>query len=218
MSRIGFSSCGRAWRVFAYLAFLAPWPAAAQDAAVPAGSWAAAKDASVVPHFADGWGGVSEPELRGAIQQALWPADIARLADDYLRLYPYQPWATSVADLRQRAQQTARLLRRSDVQLFRTAFTPVSHGAPAAEELRLAALGDRAAVLRLALQAQQTVGKEWQSIGWLQYASMLGSEEAAYALALHFRRESQPLLASLYEARAIEMGFVPPQSLDHIRR
>jgi TPR repeat protein len=54
--------------------------------------------------------------------------------------------------------------------------------------------------------------------GWLQYATMLGNRDASYELAVHYRRQDQPVLASLYETRAIEMGYNPPRWLDHVRK
>jgi hypothetical protein len=47
---------------------------------------------------------------------------------------------------------------------------------------------------------------------------MLGDEKANYELALHYRREAQPVLAAQYEARAVELGFTPPRALDHVRK
>lgn len=57
-----------------------------------------------------------------------------------------------------------------------------------------------------------------RALGWLQYAAALGSEDAAYALALHYRRDAQPLLAARYESRAAELGLQPPPALDHLRK
>ena len=215
----------QSWFALGCMALLTPLLAVAQGVAPP-GPDRAATDAVPIPRYLqDGANLRSDPSadafeaaLRDAVQQALWPADILRLADDYLRLFPRQPWAEHAAVLRERAQYTATLLRRGDVQLFRGAFAPMPGRGAATHDLRLAALGDQAAVLRLARQTQQADGNIWRQVGWLQYGSLLGSEEAAYALALHYRRESQPLLAAQYENRAIDMGFVPPPSLDNVRK
>jgi len=187
---------------------------AAPSAVVAALAPAAGRPADVLPASEP-----TEPALREALQQALWPADIVRLAADYLRLYPQQAAAAEVAALHQRAQRSAQLLRRSDVQLFRAAFAPPAEGAALADDLRRAALGDAAAALRQAQRALPAdAGNRRRQVGWLQYAASLGSEQAAYALALHYRRESQPLLAAQYEARAVDLGFVPPPALDHQRK
>lgn len=159
-----------------------------------------------------------EPLLRLAVQQALWPADIVRLCAEYLRLYPQAPWAGDADQIRQRALVTADLLRQADVQLFRSAFDRPPADLAGTDDLRLAALGDPAAALRVALRVSVHGGSLRRHLGWLQYAAGLGSDEAAYALALHYRRDAQPLLAARYEAQAIALGFQPPPALGHRRR
>ena len=190
------------------LAALLGWHAAGQ--ATSAVSNAAAMAAS-------GAAG-SEAGLRQALLAATWPGDLVRLADDYLRQFPQHPDAAAAADIRRRAAVTARLLHTGEVQLFRPAFAlPSGQGLPA-EELRQAALGDAAAAWRLARQMRETPGTASAQIGWLQLASALGHERAAYELALHFRRQAQPLLASIYEQRALALGHSAPAALDHARK
>ena len=159
-----------------------------------------------------------EPTLRQGVQQALWPADIVRLADAYLGRFAAQPWAAEARALRQQAEPAAHLLLRPEVQLFRSAFVAAPADDPAAVDLRLAALGDRAAALRLAQPSPQMQAGSKRQLGWLQFAAALGSEQAAYALALHYRRAAQPLLAAQHEAQALALGHVPPVSLDHTRK
>ena len=55
-------------------------------------------------------------------------------------------------------------------------------------------------------------------VGWMQYAAALGHAEASYELAVWYRKSSLPALAAPYEARAEELGFKPPPTLDHIRK
>ena len=55
-------------------------------------------------------------------------------------------------------------------------------------------------------------------MGCLQLAAGQGNGRAAYALALHFRRQSQPLLASLYAQRAVQLGLPMLPALDHARK
>ena len=81
--------------------------------------------------------------------------------------------------------------------------------------LRLAALGDPAASRSGCRRGMAAAARH---VGWLQFAARLGSDEAACALALHYRRDAQPLRAARREARAIELGFQPPPALDHRRR
>ena len=52
----------------------------------------------------------------------------------------------------------------------------------------------------------------------MQYAAALGNGIASYDLALYYRRLDQPLLAAQYEARARDLGYTPPPSLDNTRK
>lgn len=164
----------------------------------------------------------SEGALRQELQQAVWPADIVRLADQYLSRYPSAAWAGSASALRERAGMTMVVLKRNDVRLYRSAFQPASDASAIQDDVRRAALGDIAAAVRLAHLHQRGEAGMAQDmnryVGWLQYASMLGDDRASYELALHFRREAQPVLAAKYEARAVELGFTPPRDLDHVRK
>ena len=162
-----------------------------------------------------------ESALRHDLQQALWPADIVRLANDYLSRYPDSPSARSVGAMRDQAHDAMRVLSRNDVRLYRSAFNPPQESATLIEELRRAALGDRDAAVRLAHLHQRSGANDTDAsryVGWLQFAAMLGNERASYELALHYRRLNQPVLAAKYEARAVELGYVPPNSLDHNRK
>lgn len=157
----------------------------------------------------------SEAALREQLQQALWPADIVAAAERYLQRYPQSPFAVQARQWRGQAEFGSRVLAERDVRLYRSAFQPETAPPQPRDELRRAALGDRAAAVRLAHEARQDTPRY---LGWLQYAARLGDERASYELALHYRREAQPVLAAVYEARAVELGFVPPRDLDHVRK
>jgi len=168
-----------------------------------------------------------EAALRESLATALWPGDIVRLADQYRQRYPDGPAAASATLWRERAAESQRVLSRNDVRLHRAAFSPASADAsdPTVSDLRQAALGDREAAVRLARQYQHAkrAGADGDAmanryVGWLQYASQLGSERASYELALHFRRDAQPVLASKYENLALALGYQPPVALDNIRK
>ncbi|HMC14681.1 MAG TPA: hypothetical protein VKI18_03550 [Albitalea sp.] len=182
-----------------------------------AGFWLVVTQAQGVP---------SESALRQEVEQALWPTDIAELATDYMRLYPANPGGSWARELRDKARVAMKALNSEDVKLYKSAFqphrVPASAPANANEELRKAALGDKDAALRVAKiyeHPDAQPGPELDRyVGWLQFASRLGNEKAAYELALHYRRQNQPVLAAKYEARAIELGFTPPPALDHIRK
>lgn len=164
----------------------------------------------------------SEAELRQRIEQAAWPADIVRLTDEYRVRFPRSGWVGNAEALRARAADTMRVLEDKDVRLYRGAFTPVQPDARTSDDTRRAALGDKDAAVRLAHANQQ--GRDGVApnlnryVGWLQYASRLGHDIASYELAVYFRREAQPVLASRYEARAVELGYTLPRELDHFRK
>jgi TPR repeat protein len=163
----------------------------------------------------------TESLLRQQLQQALWPAEIVRLADQYLSRFPDGPANAEAINARSQAQQAQRVLSRNDVRLYRSAFQPAGDSR-VQDELRRAALADREAAVRIAhwhQRGEQGVASDQNRyVGWLQYAAMLGDQRASYELALHYRRDSQPVLAAQYEARAVELGFTPPRDLDHVRK
>jgi TPR repeat protein len=164
----------------------------------------------------------TEASLRAEVQQAVWPADIVALSSQYLARYPRTAWADTCVGLREQAGAAMRALGTKDVQLYRNAFLAVGESSATSTEARQAALGDQAAALRLAhiyLHGENGVASDLNRyVGWLQYATKLGNRDASYELAVHYRRQDMPVLASQYEARAIEMGYNPPRWLDHVRK
>lgn len=180
---------------------------------------AAAMAMCVIPTAVSAVEAVAADELasRAELQALTWPGDVVRRADDYLRRYPDSPWRPSAEVMRQGAQDAMRALSRNDVVLFRSAFSTDLQDDAAATMLRRAAVGDKDAALQLAHQAQRA-SDSTRYVGWLQFAASLGHERASYELALHYRRQDQPAIASRYEARAIEMGYEMPTWLDHRRK
>lgn len=162
--------------------------------------------------------GAGEAALRGQLNEATWPAEIVRLAEDYLQRFPAGPAAAQARLLHDRAGQAAQAIARSEVKLYRGAFEPPHATPDTRRELRRAALGDPDAAWRIARASPHDGGDDHRYVGWLQFAAMLGSDGASYELALHYRRRGQPALAARYEARAIELGFTPPPALDHVRK
>lgn len=162
-----------------------------------------------------------ELALRQAVLQALWPADMVQLTNQYLQVYPRGPGAELARSWQKRAADSMRVLNRKDVQLYRSAFQGPGEAAPLNDEIREAALGNPVAALRVAHQYKRGDGvavDEKRYVGWLQFASVLGSDAASYELALYFREQDQPALAAQYEARAVSLGYNPPLALDHIRK
>ena len=159
----------------------------------------------------------AEGARRAAVERANWPADVVRMADDYLGRHAGSPWAPEITQRRERAIVAAEALRRHDVMLFRQAFVDAAaEDAHAQADARLAAIGDRPAIRRLADQAAALGSPRY--VGWLQYAMRLGDDEAAYALARHYRRLDQPVLAQVYESEALALGYEPPPALSHARK
>ena len=115
-----------------------------------------------------------------------------------------------------------RVLGGKEVRLYRADFEIQDAPAGAREEVRRAALGDKDAALRLAHLYDSGDGGVARDlnryVAWLQYAAALGNGPASYELAVHYRGQDQPALAAPYEARAEELGYQAPSSLDHIRK
>lgn len=168
-------------------------------------------------------GSPEEGRLRLAVEQAVWPADIVRLSHQYLSEFPEGPAAGAARAWQREAADVMRVLERGDVQLYRGAFDDALVTSKGAQgDLRLAGLGDQQAAQRLAqryLKGSDGLPQDTNRyVGWLQFASVLGSGAASYELALHYRKQDQPVLAAQYEARALSLGHVPPPALDHFRK
>lgn len=148
-----------------------------------------------------------------ALEAACWPADVAKLADEFLKHHAGSRLAASAQVAREGAREAMQILRRNDVRLFKSAFQP-NEQAPLGE-LAKAGRGDKDAAARIARRHERGSARYE---GWLQYAAALGNGIASYELALHYRRVEQPLLAAQYESRARELGYTPPPSLDNSRK
>jgi hypothetical protein len=179
---------------------------------------AAAAAAAAPPRFVDR----SDEQDFARLEAALWPPEVARLAAEYLQKHPKSPLAGSAQVAREGAAEAAQILRRNDIRLFRSAFQ-LPPGSPKEQQadLEKAARGDKDAAARLGRtyhSKDAAKGDVGRYEGWLQYAAALGNGIASYELALHYRREGQPLLASQFEARARDLGYTPPPSLDNSRK
>ncbi|MBX3604129.1 MAG: caspase family protein [Piscinibacter sp.] len=156
------------------------------------------------------------------LEASLWPADVVRLADDYLRRWPETPRAGSAKVSLEGANDAVRALRGSDVRLYRSAFQPKTTAAGWLAEWHKAARGDKDAAARIArayLNGDGDIPADTNRYeGWLQYAAALGNGIACYELAVWYRRQGQPVPAAQYEARSRELGYTPPRTLDHYRK
>jgi hypothetical protein len=173
---------------------------------------------------------VALPQFSAAEEAALWkelsenqwPADVFRLSEDYLKRYPAAKLAGGAEVAREGASDALKALRSNDVKLYRSAFLPKVAPAAMVEELRKAARGDKDAAARIARIYSAGQGEVAADVnryeGWLQYASALGNGIASYELAVHYRRQGQPMPAAQYEARARELAYTPPPTLDNVRK
>ena len=163
-----------------------------------------------------------ETALQQELEQAQWPADIVRKSNDYLRRYPQGHGAAQARSALGVAERSVRLLESKEVRLYRADFEIQGASAAMRGEVRQAALGDKDAALRMAHLYDSGEGGVTRDmnryVAWLQYAAALGNGPASYELAVHYRRQDQPALAAPYEARAEELGYQAPPSLDHIRK
>jgi hypothetical protein len=163
-----------------------------------------------------------ERALWGELEASQWPADVVRLADDYLQRYPTSKVVGSVEVAREGAGEAVRALRGNEVRLYKSAFTAKITQAAWVAEWRKAARGDKDAAARIARAYQRGEGEipvdPNRYEGWLQYAAALGNGIASYELAVYYRRQGQPSPAAQYESRSKELGYTPPPTLDNVRK
>jgi hypothetical protein len=166
--------------------------------------------------------GAPEQAINQAMVEAIWPADMAKAAAQYEAAYPHGAQIEEAHALRRKAEASMLRLMRSDIMVYRSTVMDAASDKAQAPLVRLAMLGDGDAALKLAHQAAKPASGRYAAsgryVGWLQWATSVGNEKAAYELALHFRAQGQPLYASQYEAKAVALGYVPPPVLDHSRR
>lgn len=156
------------------------------------------------------------------LHELVWPPDVLRLADQFLKDYPDSRLAGGAEVARAGAAEAAEILKRRDIQLYRRSFD-LAQGTDAnyRADLLKAARGDKDAAAR--------IGRRWATDamsgpqvsryeGWMQYAAELGNGIASYELALHYRRVEQPQPAARWEARSRELGYTPPPSLEQTRK
>lgn len=157
------------------------------------------------------------------LEDSMWPADVVRLSEEYLRRYPQSKVAGSAQVAREGAADGVAALKRNDVRLYRSAFQPkLAPASPWLAEWRKAARGDKDAAARIGRVYQRGEGEiqpdNNRYEGWMQYAAALGNGIASYELAVHYRRQGQPQPAAQFEARSKELGYTPPPTLDNVRK
>lgn len=165
---------------------------------------------------------VDEQQAWDELDASLWPADVARLAEEYVGRWPGTARGASARVALEGAGDAVRALRGSEVRLYRGAFQPRTTQPGWLAEWHKAARGDKDAAARIARAYRDGAGDIGRDAnryeGWLQYAAALGNGIACYELAVWYRRQGQPVPAAQYEARARELGYTPPPTLDHYRK
>ena len=156
------------------------------------------------------------------LQAAFWPPDLLRLAQQFRERYPASNRAVAADVAAEGARDAANILRGNGVLLYRNSFAPdAERGELYNTDLGKAARGDKDAAARIGRQ-RFTTESNGPAVslyeGWMQFAAELGNGIASYELALHFRRRNQPQPAARWEARARELGYNPPKSLEHYRK
>lgn len=155
------------------------------------------------------------------LQASTWPSEIVKLATDYLKRFPKSTLAGSAEVAKEGALEAEQVMKRNDVRLYKSAFFPKGETGTMVPEVRKAARGDKDAAARIArmYRTGDEVAKDVNRYeGWMQYASALGNGIASYELALYYRNQDQPLMASQFETRAKELGYTPPPTLDNTRK
>ena len=156
------------------------------------------------------------------LQDNMWPADVVRLSEAYLKAYPESRLAGGAQVAREGAAEAVRALGSNEVRLYRSAFHPYTTQNDWLAEVRKAARGDKDAAARIArayLRGAGDIAPDPNRYeGWLQFAAALGNGIACYELALYYRRQAQPVPAAQYESRAKELGYTPPPTLDNVRK
>jgi hypothetical protein len=196
-------------RQFAQFPFIAENTSVRRRLAPRPAPSAAAAAAPPPPRFRD----EDEAADFAKLEAAIWPGDVLRLGNEFLQKYPQSRLAGSAQVARDGATDAAQILRRNDVRLFRSAFT-ATLPPELQPDIPKAGRGDKDAAARLGRHYRD--GDRYE--GWMQYAAALGNGIAAYDLALFYRRNGQPQPAAQFEARARELGYTPPPSLDNTRK
>jgi hypothetical protein len=166
--------------------------------------------------------GVNEESDWTKLANTSWPAEVVQLCEDFLRNYPASKLAVSAQVAHDGAVEAAKVMQRSDVRLYRSAFTLRDDmDVDQRRDLLRCGRGDKDAAAREARRADARAGNATMAAryeGWLQYAAALGNGIASYELALYYRRRDQPLPASQFESRARALGYTPPPTLDNVRK
>ncbi len=180
---------------------------------------------SAMARAGQGFGSVSEEQAWKELQDLSVPAQISQAAAAFLSAYPHSKYRAAVKVELRGSRRASAILQRSDIQLYVSDFVlhPKRESVQWMRDVRRAARGDKDAAARLGAAAlhDHRDGPERASAryeGWMQFAAALGNGIASYQLALYYREQRQPMLASQFEALALRLGYTPPPTLSNVRR
>ena len=149
-------------------------------------------------------------ELYPKYAEAVWPKDIVSAAKGYL-----QKCSANKDEVNgSMASATISSVVLQKLPMGRTTYLGQELSAKEVKKRRSASLGNANDAYEIALSLEEHSS---QYVWWLQFSAGLGNGKAAYAVALHYRYMGQPSEASVWEAKANELGYHPLTSLDHRR-
>lgn len=157
-----------------------------------------------------------------ALQQALWPRDVVRLAQEFVRRFPGGGrFLGEVEVAGNGAAAAASVLSSTGIGLQARDFQRRPDlGDAYNEDLRRAARGDKDAAARLAAWLEPGTSDGPAALryeGWLQYAGTLGNGIASYDLSEYYNKRHRPGPAGIWATRARQSGYTPPPSLRSTR-
>lgn len=163
----------------------------------------------------------SEQDSWEAILKSAWPPTLLERVERFVKRYPKSSKLPLARVYRDGAQLALSVLMQPSIRLYKSSFSlpDALNDSKAEQDLARSARGDKDAAARIARIYRQNPDSRSQLRyeGWLQFATGLGNGIAAYELALLYRELNLPQPAASAEAKAIELGYVPPRGLGHDR-
>ncbi len=152
-----------------------------------------------------------------AVQDAVRPRALVRLAEDFARDFPDSEYLQSAQVIIAGAKRA--LAGQQEAGLTTDALEDKGGDASYRDDLKKALRGDKDSAHRVALMyrdggngLQQTARRMEQ---WLRFAAELGNGIASWQVAEIYSRQGQQGDAARYERRAVELGYMPPPRLSN---
>ena len=152
-----------------------------------------------------------------AVQDAVRPRALLRLAEDFVRDFPDNEYLQSAQVIIAGAKRA--LAGQQEAGLTTDALEDKGGDASYRDDLKKALRGDKDSAHRIALMyrdggngLQQAPRRLEQ---WLRFAAELGNGIASWQVAEIYSRQGQQGDAARYERRAVELGYRPPPRLSN---